>query len=426
MRASALITALALIASPAAHAGGFLVSKIGGDGAGPAAPTPAAVFWNPATLGLIDGTTLWVDANLIYRAASYTRIDGDTYGGQSTLGGLDIQPALAAATDFGRDDLTVALGVYAPFGSGSEWDDPSGPQRHHAIWGSIRGIYVTPAVAWRPIEGLHLGASLSYVNAAVRSYRALDLGVEIADRTGADVPPEEPGNEGRAHLDFAGHAFSYALGVTWQHAAWTLGASYTGAVELDLPGYLDVYVPRNDFYQGLTGGDVAEAARFRATWPAVVRAGLTYAATERTTLSLSTEWAMWSSYDQVVIDVEAPETPGLGNLDQTRQMDYRDTVNVRLGIRHQLTDTWALFGGLGGENGAIPEERLDPSLYDAPKFGGALGVAWKITDRFTYTTSYNHLVYLPTRVQRTDVEPAPTGYHTQQVGVLNGNLTVSL
>lgn len=415
----------AMVAEPA-RAGGFLVSKIGGDRAGPVSGDPAAVFWNPGALGLIEGTRLMLDTNVIYRAAAFVRAVDGRYGGQAAADDLNAQPALAAVSDLGTRDWSFGLGVYAPFGSGSAWSDPHGPQRHHAIWGGIRSVYVTPAVSYRVLDGLHVGLGLSYVRASVVSYRAVDLGAEIAAATGADVPPEQPGNEGRALLDFAGHGASWSLGATWTLDDVVLGASYTSAVDLLLPGELSVYVPRNDFFQGLTGGDVTVDAHLSTTWPDVVRAGAGWQIDERWQVTAALEWARWSRYRAVHVDAAPEQVQGLGDLDQHRVMGWRDTVGLRLGARYRLGDALQLFGGLGGETGAVPDERLDPSVYDALKAGGALGVSWAISERFTWTTSYSHLVYAPAVVRDSAQTPAPTGVHSQQVGILNGNLQVSL
>lgn len=425
---TALTAALATVAlgSSTASAGGFLVSKIGGDSAGPTRGTPAAVFWNPASLGRIDGTALWVDTNLYYRSASYTRVVSNEFKGQAQMGTFSAQPALAAVTDLGLDDWTFALGVYAPFGSGSTWDDPHGPQRYQAIFGRITSLFVTPTAVYTPIDGLHLGAGVSVVRASVQSYRALDLGEEISKVTGNTVPAEQPGNEGRALLDFAGYTWAYTLGLTVELDPVVLALSYTSSVDIDLPGHLSVYVPRNDFFLGLTGGDVKEPARFEATWPRAIRGGAEWQITERFGASLAAEWVQWSQYDKAIIDVAAEQTPGLGDLDQTRIMGYRDTLNLRVGGSYQLSPSLGLFAGIGGENGAVRADRVDPSLFDALKGGGGVGARWQMTEHLLLTTSYSHVIYAPTFVSNSAVTPTPTGVHTQQAGILNTNLTITL
>lgn len=424
-RVAAASVALALAADPA-QAGGFLVSKIGGDRAGPVSAEPSAIFWNPGALGLIEGTRLMLDANLITRQATFTRAVGGRYGGQAELSDFNAQPALFAVSDLGLEDWSFGLGVHAPFGSGSAWDDPAGPQRHHAIWGGITSVFVTPTASYRITDGLHLGASLSYVRASVSSYRAIDFGAEIAEVTGGDVPAEQPGNEGRALLDFSGHAAAWSLGLTWRTGPVVLGASYASAVQILLPGELSLYVPRNDFFRGLTGGDITVPAHLSTTWPDAVRVGASWAIDARWAATASMEWARWSRYEAVHIDVEPEAVDGLGDLDQHREMAWQDTVGLRLGARCRLTPAVELFGGLGGETGAVPAKRLDPSIYDALKGGGALGVSWAITDHITWAGSYSHLVYRPTAVTETAQRPAPTGVHTQQVGIFNTNVQVSL
>ncbi len=422
---------ISLITPEQAQAGGFLIPKMGGDTAGAATPSPSAIFWNPAAISLLPETQLFLDANLILRDSSFNRIvdrgrPGGTSLGTSTLSSADTQPMLAVTSDLGQEKWTFGLGIYSPFGSTSTWDDPNGPQRYQAIFGRILSVFVSPTVAWEPTPGLHLGLSVSYVHASVQTYRALDFGPLVGGVTGSNVPSEEPGNEGRALLDFSGSTFAYTLGVAYntQRSLW--GLSFSSPVNIDIDGNLQVFVPRSEFYQNLTGGDLNEPATLMMNWPGAVRAGVSWMWDDNWTLALNLDWTLWSSYDKTLVDVANNDVAGLGNFDQTLVTNYQDTYGARIGLRRRLNPEWEIFAGFGGETGAIPDRFLDPSLFDSLKLGFAVGATWAFTRHISLTASYNRLYYQPTFISDTEVEPPPTGLYTQSVSIFNTNLTWTL
>lgn len=412
-----------------AYGAGFMVSKIGGDSAGPTAKSPSSLYWNPAAIGRLSGTHLYLDNNLIHRVGEFTRdtthVDGAN--GQvfdtAELTSTSAQPMLAVTSDLGTDALTLGLGAYVPYGSSSEWPDSDGPQRYEGIFGRIRGVYVTSAVTWTAVPGLHLSFAPSYVGMQVQTYRARDLAGVVSERTGTEVETELPENEGRVYVDVDGHGFAYAFGALWEVGDLVLGASYSSEVNVDLDGTLSVFLPRNGFYQSLRDGDVEEAATFKTTWPRAVRGGIAWNASERWSFSVKLEWVQWSLYDTVEIDVAAEDVAGVGDLDTTETIGWQDTTNVRVGGRYYFTPDFAVFGGGGIENGAIPEERLTPSIVDMTKFGLALGVMWRPTPDVEINVGYTHIEFLETEATKSVTELPYTGEYSQRVEFLNTNVS---
>jgi long-subunit fatty acid transport protein len=421
----AALLALVALSSPA-HSGGFLVSKIGGDSAGPTSSLPSSLYWNPAALGPMKGSYGFLDNNLIFRRLNYTR--DTTSGGsngrvydEAVLTTATSQPMVVLVSDFGTDDFTFALGAYGPFGSSVEWDDPHGAQRWQSIFGSLKGAYITPAVVWTVTEGLHLSLSASLVRIDLVSYRAIDLG----GLAGGDAPLEEPGNEGRAHLDFRGNEFAYGAGFLWEVGDFRLGGSYSSEVHVALDGTLAVIPPRNDFWVNLVGSEsgAREEATFQTTWPRAVRGGFAWLPTNSVRVTLNVEWVDWSQHEEIFIDVKNNEVGALGNIDQRQQTRYVDTVNVRVGARYMFTPRLGFFGGVGAENSAIPPDRISPQLFDAGKAGGGAGVVLGLHDNVDLTVSYTHIAFFDVATTSSYESPPPTGDYAQQVGFLNTNLS---
>ena len=411
-----------------AHGAGFMVSKIGGDSAGPTTASPSAIYWNPAAIARLPGTRIYLDNNLLWREASFTRDtthtdpDGRRYA-PVELTTMSSQPMFAATSDLGTDALTVGLGIYAPFGSSVSWANRDGPQRFESIYGRLHGVYVTPAVTWTLVEGLHVSVAPSYVNLLVQSYRARDLAQAVEARTGTEIASEQPENEGRVYLDFDGHGFAYAVGLLWEVGDLVLGGAYNSAIDVELDGTLSVFLPRNAFYQSLTEGDVEVPATLRTTWPGAVRAGAEWRAAERITFTLKLEWVRWSTYDEVELDVEPAHVAGLGDLDTTQTTGWRDAANIRLGGRYALSPGFVLFGGVGAENGAIPEARRTPAFFDAAKAGVGIGAMWRPTPAVEVNVGYTHVQSLDTEVRESAGTLSHAGTYRQRAEILNTNVS---
>ncbi|MCG3174170.1 MAG: hypothetical protein GMKNLPBB_02394 [Myxococcota bacterium] len=427
-----LLICCALTSAVPARASGFLISKIGGDTAGPTANSPSSLFWNPAAIGRISGTSLYLDNNTILRSASFTRDTTAEYAAplgrrfaRETLTTLSVQPMLAATSDFGLPWLTAGIGVYFPFGSRAAWENPNGAQRWQSIWGGITGMYITPALVITPVEWLHAGGSFSIIQCGVKSYRAVDFGEFVPGFTnGPPPPPEEPGNEGRVELDFSGWAYSWAVGVVAEPLkTLQIGLSFTSWVDVDLDGQIKLYPPRNQFRTLLGGEDPARPARLNMTWPAAIRAGVTWSPWEKWTFRLISEYATWRQYKEVRITVDN-SGGGFAIPDVVQRADWHDAVNIRAGGRYRILESLSIFLGAGAENGAIPDGRMGPDLFDSFKIGVAGGAIWRMTEMLELNAGYNHIFFLPKTIATSENSPPASGDYSSHVGFLNTNVTV--
>ena len=68
-----LITLFITLLTGKASGSGFYITQIGGTDAAPTEPNATAVFWNPAALGPIEGTSCLLDITTIFRTVKYTK-----------------------------------------------------------------------------------------------------------------------------------------------------------------------------------------------------------------------------------------------------------------------------------------------------------------------------------------------------------------
>ena len=177
-RASAAVIALGLLLPwpvPAApfddpHAGGLTFS-------GPTSGTLAAVYWNPAALGLVRGNQLMIagTARVVRTSVHRAPIDpatgqpgGSLSPGDATANDV-IQPVqyplgpggfAGISTDLGGDRFTLAFATYEPYAEKVHFDTRVAgdePTRYHRLDADLRNLALVPALSIRFAGDLRIG-----------------------------------------------------------------------------------------------------------------------------------------------------------------------------------------------------------------------------------------------------------------------------
>ena len=381
--------------------------------------SPAALYYNPGAIGLLDGQHLMIDSAFAWRTASYRRfpeaIDGSSLdtaedagfdredaaaalSGRAELNDIVVLPFAGVVTDLGisRSPVRVGVAAFVPFGGQASWDEREasadfpgardGSARWYSVEGTIRSLAGTFGVAYR-IERprLAFGVAGTLYRQEVETLRArnADASDNLVSSNGSLV-------EGRSLLDVSGTAVGVGGGVLWEALADTLwvGASYQsqpgfGTLELegDLTNVLGAAPPAAPV-------DVV----FTEELPDIARLGTRVRVSRAVELRLQMSWERWSELDQMclatadVSDVDrACATAADGSLRnrelasdvvQVFQRDFRDTVGLRAGVSWFIDRLELLAGGAFDTN-AIPDRRLDPALFDANKVVVALGAGYR-------------------------------------------------
>jgi long-chain fatty acid transport protein len=156
------------LANPAQGAGFALIeqnaSGLGNAYAGQAAVAEDAstIFFNPAGLTYVEGRQVVAAGHLIMPSAEFSdagstlAIRGD--GGDA--GVTAFVPNFYYAMDV-TPDLKFGLGVNAPFGLTTEYDDTWAGQVQ-AIKSDLKTVNVNPALGWRVNDRLSLGFGLNW------------------------------------------------------------------------------------------------------------------------------------------------------------------------------------------------------------------------------------------------------------------------
>lgn len=422
-----------------ALASGISVARFGGEHGHPTTTNATAIFYNPAGMGMSDGTHLFADVSLAWRKTTYTHDlvgtdDGTVPGANDGTGKLFnvlASPMLGVTTKIG--DLALGAGFYVPYGGQSVWDkndkfedDPQyagpvdGVQRWYVMEGIIRSSFVTLAGAYhiKPAR-LSVGVSGNLIFTTVDTVRAK-----------TPSGNNQVSAEGRAYLHATGTDWSLGVGALYEAMPKQLwvGASYqsrpnlTGMKKLE-GNQRTLLVNADGTY---SDGDVP--ASMEHELPDVIRLGGRYRPANDMEIRLFGDYTRWSVLERHIVKNTDKDS---FLLDQERS--WKDTFGVRAGFSKWVTQPLEVYGGAGFSSNAVPDDTLEPALPDWDAFSFTAGGRYELVKDLFGSLSYTQLVYLPrdTNGKNTLTEPNPSGAvpnpdaggkYKQAVGVVNLNV----
>lgn len=451
-----------------AYAGGFASARFGGEHGNPTTDNATAIYYNPAGLALGSGTRIFVEGLIAYRDASYKRPEGAIHNiedgatgtpteaisanaGTATLSNIITSPFLGVVTDFGVENLGVALAFYAPFGGQASWDKNDeykdsvdypgavdGVQRWATMDGTIKEIYLSAGAAYRlPGPRLSFGVTASLISESVDTIRArVALGNDdLVSGNGTLL-------EGRSHIDVSGITFGAAAGIMWEPVDdLHLGLSYQSQ-----PGFGETTQTGDlNFKFGNSAADTSEID-FLQELPDIIRFGARYKVQPNLELRFSADYTRWSVLEKQCL-LDANDSAASCALDENGgniagvtsgvviniPRYWEDTFGVRAGASYWLSEKTELAYGLSYDSSAVPDKSIDPTFIDMDKLIATLGGRFRLSDSLQLNASYTHVYYFTRKVAVRErdasgedigfsppsVVPDHGGTYKQMIGLLN-------
>jgi long-chain fatty acid transport protein len=465
-------------------ASGFFVARFGGEHGHPTTDSLTAMYYNPAGLALGKGTRLYIDGNLAYRIFSYQRAreavtnplaasvfdtpcargqceagtpeaDIAANAGKGTLNNFLASPFIGVASDFGLENASFGLSLYAPFGGSSTYDkvdkvgnhpgSVDGAQRWWAIEGTIKSVYITAAAAYRiPQYNLSIGLGINVVKNQVFTSRAKtfsnDDDLITRDPYGAryEVSEGQYLKEGRAIIEVESTELALGAGVIWQpkNNVW-LGVSYQsspGFGENKLEGKARLILgaepeqnPNAVLYQHL---------------PDVWQFGGRWRPQSDVELRLFGNYVRWSLFkDQCALNVDVGSDER-SNCDTgplfVAPRNWTDGLSGRIGASYWFKPSIEGVVGAGYDTNSVPDSTLEPALVDMNKATVSLGARFVLMDSaLAFATTFTQVIYFEREIQASSQEPVlvkesgarvgpnAAGTFEQSVSVLNLNVEYS-
>jgi long-chain fatty acid transport protein len=325
MRRSCLVLLLALAARGAGAAGFALYDQsargIGMGGAFTAQVSdPSALFHNAAGIAF-QQRRLSLGGSVFTLSTDFT--GANPYPGAGREERLDIAVPVPVGyyVQPVSDRLVLGLGVFAPFGLKTEWDDPDFSGRFVSRLAKLNAIAINPTAAWRVSDRFAVGGG---VDVRVTSV-TLERDVPFPVPTGAvlDVATATLASDTAVDVGFN-------VGVLVRPTdALSFGAAYRHRVNVDFTGQADFEVkptgsaPVDAIVRAVLPAQ-SVPLRTAIAFPAIASVGAAWSSSGWT-VEADVNWYQWSRFEQLELDFE-----GRDDLDQTIREDYQDSLQYRL------------------------------------------------------------------------------------------------
>lgn len=387
-------------------------------GAAASAEDASTIWWNPAGMTRLNGTTVTSTAHVIVPSAKF----GDQ-GSQAAcvsaavcrpLGGTGgdagdaaFVPNLYLAIPMGR--LALGLGISGPFGLKTEYE-PDWLGRYQAIKSDVKTVNINPSIAFKVNDMISIGGGVNYQKLdAELTNRVNPTGVMAqAAQAGAFPAALVPSVLGAslavpdidARVKGDDTAWGWNLGVLINLAPNTrFGASYRSAIKYNVEGDVSFNIPTVATTSTATGaisqvlGALQQPGQRLASGP--VRAdikmpdsfsfSLAHDLNPQLQLLADVSWTGWSNIPKLEF------TRTNGTVLSSVEYDWKDTWRYSLGANYKMNDRLTLKAGVAFDESPMNTAHRTPRLPDGDRTWLSLGARYMIMPATALDFGYTHI-----------------------------------
>src|SRR5690554_6926743 len=313
----AVAIAAAAFASQA-NAGGYQINEqsVSGQGYGHAGRSSnvndaSIVFGNPAGMSFLDRAQVTVGGTYLNVNTDIRNVESERTGvvtaGGNPIGGTsgsvsgtydgDMVPGTFIPFAFYAhpvsERLAFGFGVYAPFGSKTDYED-SFVGRNLGNYTELTVMSAQPTVSYRFNEQWSIGAGVTYNRVDGELHR------QVAN----PFNPVDPSADLDARIEGDDEGWGYNLGVMFQPTPeTTLGLTYRSKVSYTLTGDYRATDP-SGLVNAIAPERLERDAKLDLTTPETVNFSVTQQMTDRLKLMAGASWSRWSRFDQIRVRSE--------------------------------------------------------------------------------------------------------------------------
>lgn len=413
-----------LASSQTANAAGFMLIENSASGMGNAfagasaiAEDASTIWFNPAGMSLLKDNEILFAGHFIKPSAQFTNngsSEAPSLGGSELLGGESNASVNAYVPNFYwltaiADDWKVGLGITAPFGLTTLYDD-DWLGRYHGVESDLTTININPSLSYQLTPELSLGAGINMMFADVVFTNAVDFGAlcyaalnpESCESLG-NTPQQADGFADLRADNFSEPGFGANLGLIYQFSQQSrLGLSWRSEVTINVEGQAQFRVPASaDF---ITDSGLFQNTALKAKVVLPQTASMSYVHRfDKLTLLSDITWTGWSSFKELRIQYDNPDQP-----DSVTTENWNDSFRYSLGLSYEL-NSWLLRTGLAYDETPVPDAqhrtvRIPGNSRTWLSFGGQ----YKINSSWLIDVAYAHLFVEPTDIDNSFESDVPT------------------
>ncbi len=347
----------------------------------------SAIYFNAAGLANLKGINFLAGTTFIMPKVDFTGpkpLTTKTSAVEKTFTPINIYGV------YGMDNgLSFGLGVYNPYGLGSEWPS-TWIGKSLAVKTELRTFYINPTVAYQVMDNLSIGAGITYILSSVLFQQTIDIpaiplapGVSLPAAPNVGIKLE---GDGKA-------AYTFNIGLLYKPMnELSLGLAYRHNAEIEFDGDLS--------FTGLpakpTGFPIGHSDLFpegkgvsKITMPYDLRAGISYNAMDNLTLNADFQYVGWESYDTLAVDFVKNTTAWR---DLATAKNWENSFTFRFGGEYRM-DAFAFRAGYVFDGSPINTKYMDPSLPGADRHEFTLGLGYQFTSNIRVDAAYQYISF---------------------------------
>ena len=426
-RSKCLVKAVAGIgvaaAAPAVLGAGFALQENSASGLGNAyaggaavAEDASSVWFNPAGMARLRQAETVAAIHLITPSARFRNDDSvaafnQPLGGEGgNAGGLHVVPNAYVVFPY-SNELAFGLGINAPFGLTTEYDD-GWIGRYHGLKSEVKTINVQPSLSWRFSKefSVGLGVNFQWIDADFTSSTnysaALAQGAQQAAAAGqipASLVPQIVGATGGldsfTRVKGDDTAWGWNLGMLYELSPDTrFGAHYRSSIKYTVSGDVDFDNPAlpstlppalapvvgaiaNNVNRVLADGGVTS----RIELPPIANVSFFHRLNDRWDVMADIQWTGWSTIkDLTFVRNEGP-------ILQSTPENFEDAWRFSLGANYRLNDQWMLRGGVAYDETPVIDVDRTPRLPDENRTWLAIGAQYKFSPQLVFDAGFSYI-----------------------------------
>ena len=366
------------------------VSGLGNAYAGSAAVADNAstIYFNPAGMTKlqareVSGGLAAVGPSFHFKdkGSSAGSLAGSGDGGNA--GGWAAIPNAYASWALNKD-LYIGVGIGAPFGLKTEYDDRWVGAAQAQMF-EVKTININPSIAYRVNEKVSLGFGLNWQKLEAHYDRLM----AVSSATHAAT---------KIKMTLGDDAWGWNVGALFDVSPSTkVGVSYRSSIKYDTEGKIKASGPNANLVKG-----VSSDAQADLELPDTFILSVTQKLSDKWEMLGDVSWTGWSSIPKVDIMRDSNTqlyVPGIagqakGDTAQTLHTDFKDTWRVALGANYKYNDAWKIKYGIAYDQTPVQHasERL-VSLPDNDRVWFSVGTQWTPdkAQRFDFGLTYIHV-----------------------------------
>lgn len=345
-------------------------TAMGNAGAG-LLPSASALFFNPGALGFLERTEVQLGGNGIFGRTNYVEFGGSQeYTARPTIG-TGYLYAVYAKDSASR--FRAGVGVFTPFGSLVEYDDPNWPGRYSVRKLRLVSVFVQPTVAYRISKSFSIGLGLDIAFGDVVLQRRQQ------DPTFGDVGDIELSGK-------SDPAFGFNAGLYFHpFHDFSMGISYRSKVDAKVSGGDVTFTNLSDAF---TGGSFTSSlpSSFDAEipLPSVFTIGFGAYPTHKLNVAMDLSIVGWSAYEKLQFDFN----DGSSSVNYRR---YTNSMVLHFGAEYMLTEKLAARAGFYYDDSPVSSGYMTPETPDANARGYTAGLGYEFSDKLSIDLTFLYL-----------------------------------